>query len=235
MLFDSFKPDGALAAVSSLIRDGDGELARIVCLSLGVSLTATLVALVLGAPFGAALAILRFPGRGSLIVLMNALLGLPPVVVGLAVYLLLSRSGPLGGLGLLFTPPAMVIAQIVLLIPIVVALTHRFADASWRQYGGALMVDGASRLRCILIMLTIGKAGLMTTFLAAFGRSISEVGAIIVVGGNIRDYTRTMTTAIALETSKGDLALALGLGIVLIVLSIAVNALAFLLQRSWRS
>jgi tungstate transport system permease protein len=216
-----------------LIGTGDEELLNIIGLSLSVSLTAAMVALLIGSPVGAAFAALRFPGRGVAVLLANALLGLPPVVVGLAVYLLLSRSGPLGKFGLLFTPPAMVLAQIVLLTPIVVALTHRFSDGLWTQYGGALMVDGASRTRSLFTILAIGRAWLLTTFLAVFGRAISEVGAVIVVGGNIRGFTRTMTTAIALETSKGDLALALGLGIVLIALSIAVNAAAFLLARAW--
>ncbi|SED15806.1 tungstate transport system permease protein [Rhizobiales bacterium GAS188] len=223
----------AFTTALGLISRGDGELMGIIGLSLAVSLTATVTALVIGAPAGAALATLRFRGRGALILAANALLGLPPVVVGLAVYLLLSRSGPLGPLGLLFTPTAMIIAQIILLTPIVVALTHRFADTLWAQYGGALMVDGASAPRSVAVILAIGRAWLVTAFLAAFGRAISEVGAIIVVGGNIRFYTRTMTTAIALETSKGDLALALGLGMVLVVLSVAVSALAFLLGRSW--
>ena len=223
----------AFATALRLIASGDAELLGIVWLSLSVSLTATLVALVIGAPIGAALASLRFRGRGAVILAANALLGLPPVVVGLAVYLLLSRSGPLGSFGLLFTPSAMIFAQIVLMTPIVVALTHRFADGLWEQYGGALMVDGASAARSVLTILAIGKASLLTVFLAAFGRAISEVGAIIVVGGNIRGYTRTMTTAIALETSKGDLSLALGLGLVLIALSVTVNAVAFRLARSW--
>jgi tungstate transport system permease protein len=224
---------GALATALRLIGSGDSELTGIVALSLGVSLTASFAALILGAPMGAALASLRFRGRNAVILAANALLGLPPVVVGLAVYLLLSRSGPLGRYGLLFTPSAMILAQIILLTPIVVALTHRFADGLWDQYGGALMVDGASAPRSVFIILAIGKASLLTVFLAAFGRAISEVGAIIVVGGNIRGYTRTMTTAIALETSKGDLSLALGLGLVLIALSITVNAVAFRLARSW--
>jgi tungstate transport system permease protein len=221
------------ALALGLISHGDSELTGIVLLSLAISLTATFIALLIGAPMGAALAIARFRARGGLILAANALLGLPPVVVGLAVYLLLSRSGPLGRFGL-FTPPAMILAQVTLLTPIVVALTHRFADALWDQYGGALMVDGASKPRSVLTILAIGKASLLTVFLAAFGRAISEVGAIIVVGGNIRGYTRTMTTAIALETSKGDLALALGLGLVLIALSVTVNAIAFLLARSWK-
>ena len=224
----------AFTTALGLISRGDRELTGIIGLSLAVSLTATFGALFIGAPMGAALASLRFPGRKGVILAANALLGLPPVVVGLAVYLLLSRSGPLGRFGLLFTPSAMILAQIILLTPIVVALTHRFADGLWDQYGGALMIDGASAPRSVLTILAIGKASLLTVFLAAFGRAISEVGAIIVVGGNIRFHTRTMTTAIALETSKGDLALALGLGMVLIVLSIAVNALAFLLTRAWR-
>ena len=223
----------ALATALRLIAIGDSELIGIVVLSLTVSLTASFAALILGAPIGAALASLRFRGRGAVILAANALLGLPPVVVGLAVYLLLSRSGPLGRFGLLFTPSAMILAQIILLTPIVVALTHRFADGLWDQYGGALMVDGASAPRSVFIILAIGKASLLTVFLAAFGRGISEVGAIIVVGGNIRGYTRTMTTAIALETSKGDLSLALGLGLVLIALSVAVNAVAFRLARGW--
>lgn len=225
--------NSAFAAALSLVSRGDGELLGIVGLSLGVSLTAAIAALVIGAPLGAALAILRFRGRSGVILATNALLGLPPVVVGLAVYLALSRSGPLGRFGLLFTPSAMIIAQLILLTPIVVALTHRFADGLWTQYGGALMVDGASTTRSVAILLAIGRASMLTVFLTGFGRAISEVGAIIVVGGNIRGYTRTMTTAIALETSKGELALALALGMVLIALSIAVNAVAFLLARAW--
>jgi tungstate transport system permease protein len=223
----------AFATAVRLIASGDGELIGIVSLSLAVSLTASVVALLIGAPMGAALASLRFRGRGGLILAANALLGLPPVVVGLAVYLILSRSGPLGRFGLLFTPSAMILAQIILMTPIVIALTHRFADGLWDQYGGALMVDGASAPRSLFTLLAIGRASLLTVFLAAFGRAISEVGAIIVVGGNIRGYTRTMTTAIALETSKGDLSLALGLGLVLIALSVTVNAVAFRLARSW--
>ncbi|MBV8449703.1 MAG: ABC transporter permease [Hyphomicrobiales bacterium] len=224
----------ALALALGLIGRGDQEFLSIVRLSLGVSLTATLAALVIGAPLGVALAISRFRGRAGLILTSNALLGLPPVVVGLCVYLALSRSGPLGKFGLLFTPAAMVVAQIILLTPIVIALTHRMAAGLWGEYGGALMVDGASGPRSIAIILAIGRATMLTVFLAAFGRAISEVGAIIVVGGNIRGYTRTMTTAIALETSKGELALALALGMVLIALSFAVNAVAFLLARAWR-
>jgi tungstate transport system permease protein len=202
-------------------------------LSLGVSLTASACAFAIGAPLGTALAIYRFPGRGAAVVVVNALLGLPPVVVGLVVYLLLSRSGPLGAFGILFTPTAMVIAQCALATPIVIALVHRPAVGHWRAFGDALLVDGASRLRAIFTLMSIGRDGLLTAFLAAFGRAIAEVGAIIIVGGNIRGYTRTMTTAIALETSKGDLSLALALGMILIVLSITVSAAGLFFARSF--
>jgi tungstate transport system permease protein len=221
----------ALAAALALIGRGDPELLAIIGLSLKVSATATVLATLLGAPFGALLAMTRFAGRETVIVLSNALLGLPPVVVGLAIYLVLSRSGPLGFLGWLFTPAAMVLAQTVLALPIVVALTHRLTEGLWREHGDHLRIDGASRSRSIVELLAMGRTGLLTAFLFAFGRAISEVGAIIVVGGNIRGVTRTMTTAIALETSKGELALALGLGIVLIALSITVSATAFALHR----
>jgi tungstate transport system permease protein len=217
----------------ALIGSFDAELRNIVVLSLGVSLTAAACAFVIGAPLGTALAVYRFPGRGGLIVLVNALLGLPPVVVGLVVYILLSRSGPLGSFGILFTPTAMVIAQCLLGLPIVIALVHRPAIGHWNAYGDALLVDGASRARTILPLMNIGRDGLVTAFLAAFGRAIAEVGAIIIVGGNIRGYTRTMTTAIALETSKGDLSLALALGIILIVLSMAVSAASLFFGRTF--
>jgi tungstate transport system permease protein len=209
----------------------DPELVGIVALSLSISLSATAVALVVGAPLGALLAIARFPGHRGIIILANALLGLPPVVVGLVVYLLLSRSGPLGEFGLLFTPSAMIIAQALLATPIVIALVHRTTAALWGQYGDVLQIDGASRLRTIRELLLMGRSGLLTASLAAFGRAIAEVGAIIIVGGNIRGSTRTMTTAIALETSKGDLPLALGLGLILVSMSILVSATAFSLER----
>jgi tungstate transport system permease protein len=221
----------ALDTAASLIGHFDPELRRIVGLSLGVSLTASLFAFAIGAPLGTALAIYRIRGRVALIVIVNALLGLPPVVVGLAVYLLLSRSGPLESLGILFTPTAMVIAQAILGIPIVIALVHRIMVDVWASYGDALLVDAASRLRAAWPLMAIGRDGLLTAFLAAFGRAIAEVGAIIIVGGNIRGYTRTMTTAIALETSKGELSFALALGIILVVLSMTVSALSFLLGR----
>jgi tungstate transport system permease protein len=208
---------------------GSGEFVRIVALSLGVSLSATALSIVLGLPLGAALAVFRFPGRRVLIVIVNALLGLPPVVVGLALYLVLSYSGPLGALRLLFTPGAMVLAQTVLATPIVTALVHRAVADLWADYGGALQVDGATRLRAIPSLLAMGRLRVLTAALAGFGRTISEVGAILVVGGNIAGYTRTMTTAIALETSKGNLSLALGLGFVLIGISVAVSATVFAL------
>ena len=216
-------------AAFALIGEADSELMGIVALSVRVSLTASIVALLIGAPFGALLAIARFRGPQVIIVLTNALLGLPPVVVGLALYLLLSRSGPLGAAGLLFTPAAMVIAQTLLATPIVVALVHRPASLLWAEYGDLARIDGLSFLRSMGLLFALGRTSLLTAFLAAFGRAIAEVGAIIVVGGNIRGFTRTMTTAIALETSKGDLPLALGLGLILLALSVAVSTVAFLL------
>jgi tungstate transport system permease protein len=211
-----------------------GPFVQIVVLSLMVSFSATTVAAVVGLPCGAALAICRFPGRRALTLLANAFLGLPPVVVGLALYLMLSRSGPLGALALLFTPGAMVLAQTVLATPIITALVHRAVEEPWQEYGGALRVDGAGRLRSIPILLAIARRPVLTAVLAGFGRTISEVGAVLIVGGNIAGYSRTMTTAIALETSKGDLMLALGLGFILIGISIAVSAGAFLLGEEKR-
>jgi tungstate transport system permease protein len=205
------------------------EFAHIVGLSLAVSLSATAFAAVVGLPCGAALAICRFPGRRLLILLANAFLGLPPVVVGLALYLLLSRSGPLGVLALLFTPGAMVIAQALLATPIITALTHRAIEEPWQEYGGALRVDGATRLRSIRMLLAIARRSAVTAVLAGFGRTISEVGAVLIVGGNIAGYTRIMTTAIVLKTSEGDLGLALGFGLVLIGTSIAVSTSVFAL------
>jgi tungstate transport system permease protein len=223
---------GAFYTAALLVGHFDAELRAIVVLSLGVSLTASFCAFAIGAPLGTALAIYRFRGKGALIACANALLGLPPVVVGLAVYLLLSRSGPLGSFGILFTPTAMIIAQAVLGTPIVIALAHRMTVDVWAAYGDSLMVDGASRLRAIVPIMCMGRDGLLTAFLAAFGRAIAEVGAIIIVGGNIRGYTRTMTTAIALETSKGELSLALALGIILIILSMTVSALSLFFGRA---
>ena len=206
-----------------------GALGRIIALSLAVSISATALATLFGTPLGAALAIYSFPGRQILVVTFNALLGLPPVVVGLALYLLLSRSGPLGALGILFTPGAMVLAQTTLALPIVTALVHSASADLWAEYGGALQVDGATRLRAIPHLLAMARRRLVTAVLAGFGRTISEVGAILIVGGNIAGYTRTMTTTIVLETSKGNLAMALGLGFVLIGISVAVSATIFAL------
>ena len=205
----------------------DATLLQIVALSLAVSLSASAAVAAVGLPLGAALAVLRFRGRFLLIMLANALLGLPPVVVGLALYLLLSRSGPLGILGILFTPAAMVVAQFLLALPIVVALSHRAVEGIWKDYGDDLLVSGATRLQAIPHLLSIGRREALTASLAGFGRSISEVGAILIVGGNIAGYTRTMTTAITLETSEGHLAFALALGLVLVAISIAVSACAF--------
>ncbi|GLR97563.1 MULTISPECIES: ABC transporter permease [Bradyrhizobium] len=219
----------SIGSALTLIAEADAELLGIVALSVRVSLTASIIALLIGAPLGALLAITRFRGRQVIIVVTNALLGLPPVVVGLALYLLLSRSGPLGAAGLLFTPAAMVIAQTLLATPIVVALVHRPASLLWAEYGDLARIDGLSTLRSIGLLFALGRTSLLTAFLAAFGRAIAEVGAIIVVGGNIRGFTRTMTTAIALETSKGDLPLALGLGLILLALSVAVSTVAFVL------
>jgi tungstate transport system permease protein len=204
-------------------------LGRIIALSLLVSLSATALATLFGTPLGAALAVYAFPGRRILVIIVNSLLGLPPVVVGLALYLLLSRSGPLGMLALLFTPGAMVVAQALLALPIVTALVHDAAADSWAEYGAALQVDGATRWQSVPHLLAIARTRVVTAVLAGFGRTISEVGAILIVGGNIAGYTRTMTTAIVLETGKGNLSLALGFGFVLIGISIAVSATIFAL------
>ena len=225
----------AFATAFDLIGRLDPQLRGIVGLSMAVSLTASLLAFAIGAPLGSALSVYRFPGRSALIVVANALLGLPPVVVGLVVYLLLSRSGPLGSFGILFTPTAMVIAQSLLALPIVVALVHRTTAGLWATYGDLLLNDGATRFRSLWSLMNIGRDGMLTAFLAAFGRAIAEVGAIIIVGGNIQGYTRTMTTAIALETSKGDLPLALALGIVLIVLSMTVSGVGLYFGRGLTS
>lgn len=214
----------------------DVGLLRIIAFSLAVSLSAAIAAAAIGLPFGAALVVFRFRGRSLLILLANAMLGLPPVVVGLALYILLSRSGPFGFLGMLFTPAAMVLAQFLLALPIVSALSHRTMEGVWKDFGDDLLVSGASRCQAIPHLLAIGRRGALTAGLAGFGRSISEVGAILIVGGNIAGYTRTMTTTIVLETSKGDLAFALALGLVLIAISLFVSACAFAVTaRSERS
>ncbi|GJD50852.1 Tungstate uptake system permease protein TupB [Methylobacterium crusticola] len=222
----------ALGLALQLILRADAELVAIVGLSLRVSLAAAGLGFVLGAPLGALIAATRFPGRTALLVVLNALLGLPPVVVGLVLYLLVSRAGPLGGLGLLFTPGAMVLAQCLLALPIVAALAHRACEGLWAEYGDALRIDGVGRGHAVAILLAMAPAPLLTAFLAAFGRAIAEVGAILMVGGNIRGHTRTMTTSIALETSRGDLAQALGLGLILLAVTLLVSALAFGLSRA---
>lgn len=205
----------------------DSGLWPIVGLSLRVTLLAVFMAALVGLPLGAWLAVSRFPGRSALIVLFNSLMGLPPVVAGLLVYLLLSRTGPLGPLGWLFTPTAMVLVQTVLVLPIIVSLSRQTVEDLWRDYEEGLRSLGSSRLRAIPTLLWDARYSLATALLAGFGRASAEVGAVLIVGGNIAGYTRTMTTTIALETSKGDLPLALGLGLVLIGLTIAINIAAY--------
>ncbi|MBT4589933.1 MAG: ABC transporter permease [Rhodospirillaceae bacterium] len=222
----------AFAAALTLIINFESGLAEIVGLSLQVSFVAVLAASVIGLPLGAALAVFRFPGRVTLVVLLNALMGLPPVVVGLIVYLILSRSGPLGTLGLLFTPTAMIIAQTILIMPIIAALTRQSTATMWDEYSEQFKSFGTSRSETVLTLLWDNRFGLMTTILAGFGRASAEVGAVMIVGGNIDHVTRVMTTTIALETSKGDLALALGLGIILLCLALSVNAAAYLINES---
>ncbi|MGB5103148.1 MAG: ABC transporter permease [Steroidobacteraceae bacterium] len=217
-------------AAMDMIVGADPRLVEIVALSLQVSLSAVLVASIIGLPLGAVLAVSRFPGRRAVIVVTNALMGLPPVVVGLLVYLVLSRAGPLGELGLLFTPQAMVIAQGLLVLPIVVALTRQAAEDAWADYHDLLRSLGAGPARSAATLLWDIRFSLVTTVLAGFGRAAAEVGAVMIVGGNIDGVTRVMTTAIALETSKGDLPLALGLGTILIGIVVAVNAVAFVLR-----
>ena len=209
----------------SLIFERDSELWSIVLLSLRVSMFAVLISAIIGMPVGAALAVARFPGRRVLIVLMNTLMGLPPVVVGLLVYLLLSRSGPLGVLELLYTPTAMILAQVVLVTPIIAALTRQVTEMLAEEYSEQLRSLGVSRLSSVPVLLWDARLALVTALLAGFGRAIAEVGAVIIVGGNINHVTRVMTTTIALETSKGNLALALALGAILIGIAVAVNAM----------
>jgi tungstate transport system permease protein len=204
----------------------DRDLAEIVLLSLYISLAGTAAATLCGLPLGAAAALYRFPGRGVVLVLLNALMGLPPVVVGLVIYLLVSRAGPLGSYGLLFTPSAMIVAQAVLVMPIVTALTQQIVADLAEEYDLQLRSLGTTRHRAMLTLLWDGRYQLFTTVLAGFGRAAAEVGAVIIVGGNINHYTRVMTTTIALETSKGDIPLALALSMILIALSLGVNVVA---------
>jgi len=224
----------AFGLAFGLIVSGDAELAQIVLLSLEISLSAVALAAVLGMPLGAALALVRFPGRGALVVLLNACMGLPPVVVGLFVYLMLSRAGPLGEFGLLFTPTAMVIAQAILVTPIIAALTRQTVEDLYAEYREQLQSLGVGALRAIPTLLWDGRFSLLTALLAGFGRAAAEVGAVIIVGGNINHVTRVMTTTIALETSKGYLGLALGLGFVLLLIVVAVNASLMLVQTAAR-
>ena len=215
-----------------LVAAGDAQLLEIILLSLRVSLTAVAIACLIGMPLGAALAVGRFPGRPAVLVLVNALMGQPPVVVGLVIYLLLSNAGPLGWLQLLYTPTAMIIAQIVLITPIVVALSREVVDQLYLEYAEQFRSLCLTRLQATRALLWDARYSLITVGLAGFGRAIAEVGAVIIVGGNIAHLTRVMTTAIALETSKGDLALALALGLVLLTLALSVNAAVMMLRMT---
>ncbi|HEX5845666.1 MAG TPA: ABC transporter permease [Rhodoplanes sp.] len=215
-----------------LVLGGDTALYAIVRLSLVVSLSAAALAALIALPLGAYFALVQFPGRGFVIVVLNAFMGLPPVVVGLAAYLLLSRSGPLGFLGLLFTPRAMILAQALLVIPIIAALTRQTIEDLWLEYRDELTAMRVGPLPRIATLIWDARFSLVTVLLAGFGRAAAEVGTVMIVGGNIDGFTRTMTTAIALETSKGDLALAMGLGIVLVALIIVVNAVAWSIRRA---
>ena len=219
-----------MAAVSMVVRL-DPDLTEIVGLSIQVSLGAVAIAAVIGLPLGAAAALFRFPGRNALVILLNALMGLPPVVVGLIVYLAISRAGPFGVFGLLFTPAAMIIAQVVLVTPIIAALTRQVIEDLWLEYEDQLRSLGADPARALPTLLWDGRFALITAVLAGFGRASAEVGAVMIVGGNIDHVTRVMTTAIALEVSKGDLSLALGLGLILLTLSTAVNGAVFLIKN----
>jgi tungstate transport system permease protein len=222
----------AIVEALRLIAAFDANLTEIVGLSLRVSITATCLAALVGLPLGALLAIASFRGRALVVLLVNALMGLPPVVVGLIVYLMLSNSGPMGGFGLLYSPTAMIIAQTVLITPIVAALARQTIEDLKHEYDEQLRALGVGPLRAVPTLLWDGRFSLLTAGLAGFGRATAEVGAVIMVGGNINHVTRVMTTAIALETSKGDLALALGLGLILLVIAVAINALVMGLRAT---
>lgn len=222
----------AFATALNLLVRLDADLVEIVGLSLKVTLVAVALAGLIGLPLGAAVALFRFPGRKSVIVVLNALMGLPPVVVGLIVYLLLSRSGPFGAFGLLFTPTAMIVAQTILVAPIVAALTRQVIEDLWVEYEEQLRSFGAGPAKALAALLWDGRFTLLTAVLAGFGRASAEVGAVMMVGGNIDHVTRVMTTTIALEVSKGDLALALALGLILILLSTGINAAAYLTKEA---
>ena len=223
-------PDNASAL--QLVLSGDPALFAIVVLALVVSLSAVLLAALIGVPLGALIALTSFRGRDGVVVLLNTLMGLPPVVVGLVVYLALSRSGPLGAWGLLFTPQAMVIAQTILVAPIIAALSRQTIEDLWHEYRDELTAMNVGWMRRVGTLVWDARFSLITALLAGFGRAAAEVGAVIIVGGNIEGYTRTMTTAIALETSKGNLPLAIGLGIVLMAIVLMVNALAWAVRRA---
>src|ERR1700692_455806 len=216
-----------LRTAVDLILGFDAALRDIVVLSLAVSLTASACAFAIGAPLGTALAVYRCRARGALVVVVNALLGLPPVVVGLAVYLLLSRSGPLGSFGILFTPTAMVVAQTILIMPIIAAPTRQTVEDLWAEYRDELTAMDVGPVGRMTTLLWDARFSLVTALLAGFGRAAAEVGAVMIVGGNIDGFTRTMTTAVALETSKGNLPLAMGLGLILVAIVLAINAAAW--------
>jgi len=224
-----------LAQAARLLAGLNADLIEITWLSLRVSVTATLVAALIALPLGAWLAVSRFRARRVVIAVLNALMGLPPVVVGLMVYVIFSRAGPLGVLGLLFTPTVMVIAQVIIVAPIIASIAHQTIRDLWADYHDLLISLNASRAQRIRALLWDGRRALLTALLAGFGRAIGEVGAIMVVGGNIDHATRALTTAIALETGKGDFAVALALGFVLIALAVAVNLAVHLLSRTERS
>ncbi|HET9663659.1 MAG TPA: ABC transporter permease [Burkholderiales bacterium] len=222
----------AFGEAFSLIGGLDAKVLEIVALSLRVSLTAVLIAAIVGLPLGALLAVARFRGRQAIIVFLNALMGLPPVVVGLVAYLMLSRAGPFGSLGILFTPAAMIVAQTILITPIIAALSRQSIEDAWQEYEEQLRSLGADRCTAAVTLLWDTRFSLVTILLAGFGRAAAEVGAVMIVGGNIDGVTRVMTTAIALETSKGDLPLALGLGIILVGLVLVLNATASLVRET---
>lgn len=225
-------PTSVAGLALRLVTTGDARLMEIVGLSLKVSLSAVGIGCLAGIPLGAALAVGRFPGRGIATTMLSALMGLPPVVVGLLVYLVLSRSGPLGVFGLLYTPTAMIIAQAVLVTPLIAAIAQQSLSDRYQEYDEWFRSMRLSRTETIATLIFEDRYSLLTAALAGFGRAIAEVGAVIIVGGNIEHVTRVMTTAIALETSKGDLALALALGLILIAIAVAVNAMVNLLKRS---
>jgi len=224
----------AVGSAVSMILTFDADLVEIVLLSLQVSLSAVLIASAVALPLGAVIALQRFPGRRAVVILLNALMGLPPVVVGLMVYLLLSRAGPLGPMGLLFTPTAMVIAQSIIVLPIIAALARQTIADLHEEYDEYLRSLGCTPLQSVATLLWDGRFRLLTAVMAGFGRAIAEVGAVIIVGGNIQHSTRVMTTTIALETSKGNLALALGLGLILVTLALGVNAAALVVSDAAR-